>query len=101
MIETTHILMLSLVLLFVGLYGLVSKRNLIRVLISVEILINASLVNIVAFSGALNSASGLILALVGIAVAAAETTVGLAIMILLKREFGTIDTTKIAVLGGE
>lgn len=85
-------LMLALTLFCIGLYGALTKRNTIIVLVSIELMLNAVNINLVAFSklGPAPSMNGQIFALFAIAVAAAEAAVGLAILISLYRNRKTV-----------
>jgi NADH-quinone oxidoreductase subunit K len=78
---------LALILFCIGLYGALTKRNTVIVLISIELMLNAVNINLVAFSkyGIMPSITGQIFALFTITVAAAEAAVGLAILIALYR----------------
>ncbi|MDQ0269244.1 NADH-quinone oxidoreductase subunit NuoK [Cytobacillus purgationiresistens] len=80
-------LTLALVLFCIGLFGALTKRNTVIVLISIELMLNAVNINLVAFSklGMAPSIDGQVFALFAIAVAAAEAAVGLAILIALYR----------------
>ncbi|MBN8201948.1 NADH-quinone oxidoreductase subunit NuoK [Bacillus sp. CMF12] len=80
-------LALALILFCIGLYGALTKRNTVIVLISIELMLNAVNINLVAFSkyGIMPSITGQIFALFTITVAAAEAAVGLAILIALYR----------------
>jgi len=82
---------LSAILFGIGVYGLVSKRNALRLIFSVEIIINSAILNLVAFSRYSNTVSGQTFALFGIAVAAAEVAIGLAIIMLAFRLHQEID----------
>ena len=85
-------LALALILFCIGLYGALSKRNTVIVLISIELMLNAVNINLVAFSklGVAPSIDGQIFALFTMAVAAAEAAIGLAIMIALYRNRKTV-----------
>lgn len=85
-------LTLALVLFCIGLYGALTKRNTVIVLISIELMLNAVNVNLVAFSklGAVPNISGQVFALFSMAVAAAEAAVGLAILFALYRNRKTV-----------
>lgn len=85
-------LILALTLFCIGLYGALTKRNTIIVLVSIELMLNAVNINLVAFSklGPDPSMNGQIFALFAIAVAAAEAAVGLAILISLYRNRKTV-----------
>lgn len=86
-------LALALILFCIGLYGALSKRNTVIVLISVELMLNAVNINLVAFSklGFAPSIDGQIFALFMMAVAAAEAAIGLAILIALYRNRKTVN----------
>jgi len=84
-------LTMAAILFCIGLYGALSKRNAVIVLMSVELMLNAVNLNLVAFSkyGAVPSLDGQIFSLFTISVAAAEVAVGVAILIALFRSRGT------------
>lgn len=86
-------LALALILFCIGLYGALTKRNTVIVLISVELMLNAVNINLVAFSklGVAPSINGQIFALFGMAVAAAEAAIGLAILMALYRNRKTVN----------
>jgi NADH-quinone oxidoreductase subunit K len=86
-------LVLALVLFCIGLFGALTKRNTVIVLISVELMLNAVNLNLVAFSkyGVNPSITGQIFSLFTITVAAAEVAVGLAILIALHRNKKTVN----------
>jgi NADH-quinone oxidoreductase subunit K len=86
-------LMLSAILFCIGLYGALSKKNAVVVLLSIELMLNAVNLNLVAFSklGVNPSLTGQVFSLFNIAVAAAEAAVGVAILITLFRNKGTIE----------
>lgn len=76
---------LSGVLFVIGIVGVLVRRNFIIVLMSIEIMLNAANLNLVAFSHHLQSLSGQVVALFVIAIAAGEAAVGLAIIIVVFR----------------
>ncbi|MBD1383233.1 NADH-quinone oxidoreductase subunit NuoK [Metabacillus arenae] len=86
-------LVLALILFCIGLYGALTKRNTVVVLISIELMLNAVNINLVAFSkfGLNPSITGQIFSLFTIAIAAAEVAVGLAILISLYRNRKTVN----------
>jgi NADH-quinone oxidoreductase subunit K len=86
-VPASAFLALALILFCIGLYGALTKRNTVIVLISVELMLNAVNINLVTFSkyGVDPSITGQIFALFAIAVAAAEAAVGLAILFSLYR----------------
>ena len=76
-------LLLSAVLFCAGVYGVLAKRNAVIVLMSIELILNAVNINLVAFGAHNGTVAGAVFALFVIAVAAAEVGVGLAIVLLL------------------
>lgn len=100
MIRLPLVLMFSAVLFSAGVYGVLARRNAVLVLMSIELMLNAVNVNLVAFSGYLRDAAltGQVFALFVIAVAAAEVGIGLAIVILIYRNRETINVDDVALL---
>jgi len=101
-IPLIYYLVLASILFAIGAYGVLTKRNAVRVLMAIEIMMNASIINLVAFSVYMPSANitGQVFALFAIAIAAAEASIGLAIFILVFRLHGTINIQKIRRLRG-
>lgn len=91
-------LIVSLLLFGIGLFGALSRKNAIAILMSIELMFNAVNLNLIVFSNRLNDIAGQIFVLFIIAIAAAEITVGLAIIINLYREFKDVDVEKINLL---
>ncbi|MBP1171423.1 MULTISPECIES: NADH-quinone oxidoreductase subunit NuoK [unclassified Paenibacillus] len=89
----TPYLTLAAILFCIGLYGALSKKNAVIVLLSVELMLNAVNLNLIAFSkyGVNPGLTGQIFSLFNITVAAAEVAVGIAILIALYRNKGTTD----------
>ena len=79
------ILLLTSALFCMGIYGLVTRRNAIALLLSTELMINAVTINLVAFSRLAGGVTGQVFAVFTIALTVAEVVVGLAIVILLFR----------------
>lgn len=98
MIPVEYDLILSTALFCIGLYGIIVRKNAIIVLMSIEIILNASILNFVAFSSYSGDASGQVFALLGIAVAAAEAAVGLAVLLAVYQTHGTIELDKVRFL---
>ncbi len=100
MIPLQSYLALAAILFVIGLYGVLTKRNLVIVLISIELMLNAVNLNLVAFSqiGPMANLTGQVFTLFTIAVAAAEAAVGLAILIALYRNRKTIDSREQNIL---
>lgn len=92
----------SVILLGIGIYGLTTKRNAIRILFSVELIYNAANLNIIAFARLRSPpiVTGQVLVLFTIALAAMEAAVGLAIIILVSRLNTEIDLSKLSKLKG-
>jgi NADH-quinone oxidoreductase subunit K len=86
-IPTGSVLALAAILFCIGLYGALTKRNLIIVLVSIELMLNAANINLVAFSKLSDkpSLNGQIFSLFTITVAAAEIAVGLALLLAIFR----------------
>lgn len=98
MIPLAWELILSALLFVIGLYGVLVRTNAIVVLMSVEIMFNAPILNLVAFSAYLGDAAGQMFALVAIALAAGEAAVGLAIFLVLYDTHGTVDLSRVRLL---
>ena len=92
-VPASAFLALALILFCIGLYGALTKRNTVIVLISIELMLNAVNINLVTFSkyGVAPSITGQIFPLFTICVAAAETAVGLAILMALYRNRKTVN----------
>ena len=93
-------LLLSAVLFCLGVYGVLARKNGMLVLMSVELILNAVNINLVAFGALTDSVGGSVFALFTIAVAAAEVGIGLAIVLLMYRNRRSIDLTQADLLKG-
>ncbi len=93
-------LLLGAVLFSVGVYGVLARRNGVMVLMSIELMLNAVNLNLVAFGVQHNVVSGQVFALFIIAVAAAEVGVGLAIVLLLYRNRKSIAVDEFDLMKG-
>ena len=95
-----HYLILSAVLFSIGLYGALTKRSAVVILMSIEIMLNGAAIAMLAFSRYIvpTLLTGHIFAIFIIVVAAAEATVGLAIIMAVYRNRQTIDATKIDLM---
>lgn len=93
-------LLLAAVLFCIGVYGVLTRRNGVMVLMSIELILNAVNINLVAFGTYLSDASGQAFALFIIAVAAAEVGVGLAIVLMLYRNRRSIDVDNVDDMKG-
>ena len=95
-----YFLVLSALLFSIGIYGVLARQNAVLVLLSIELMLNAVNINLVAFSAYLREAGlgGQVFALFVIAVAAAEVGVGLAIVILIYRNRRTVDVDEMSLM---
>lgn len=98
--ELIDFLLVSVALLGIGIYGLATKRNAIRMLFAIEIIINAANLNLVAFARFIPNSGGQTMALFSISIAAAEVAVGLALVIVAYRMYKNIDITEFRSLRG-
>ena len=97
-ITTTHYLLLSVALLAIGTIGVLTRRNIVIILMSIELILNAVNINLVAFSRHFNSVNGQVFAIFVITVAVAEAAVGLGILIALFRNKETVQADEIEIL---
>jgi NADH:ubiquinone oxidoreductase subunit K len=93
-------LLLGAALFAIGVYGVLARRNGVMVLMSIELILNAVNINLVAFGALHNSVVGQVFALFVITVAAAEVGVGLAIVLLLYRNRASIDLDEVDSMKG-
>ena len=93
-------LLLSAILFSTGVYGVLAKKNAILVLMSIELILNAVNINLVAFGSLTDDVAGEVFALFTIAVAAAEVGIGLAIVLLIYRNRRSVDLDDVAQMKG-
>jgi NADH:ubiquinone oxidoreductase subunit K len=93
-------LLLGAVLFCVGVYGVLVRKNAVLVLMSIELILNAVNINLIAFGAWRGDIVGSVFALFVIAIAAAEVGVGLAIVLLIYRNRKSVDLDDIAELKG-
>ena len=93
-------LLLAAVLFCIGVYGVLARRNAVLVLMSIELMLNAVNINLVAFGAFHGNVIGQVFALFVIAIAAAEVGVGLAIVLLIYRNRESIDLTEVDLMKG-
>ena len=91
MIGVTHYVALSFVLFAVGVTGVLIRRNLLTVLMSIELILNAANLNLIAFSRHLGDLNGQLFAVFVITLAAGEAAIGLAIIISMYRLKGSVN----------
>lgn len=97
-ITTMHYLALSAALLLIGTVGVLARRNIVIILMSIELILNAVNINLVTFSRQLENMAGQIFAIFIITVAVAEAAVGLGILIALFRNKETVQADEIDLL---
>ena len=102
MITLQHYLMLGLVLFLIGVFGVMTRRNMIGILLGVELMFNGANINLVAFSRFGDSAQmgGQLFALFVITVAAAEAVVGLALVLAIYRHVKSVYVEHMNILKG-
>jgi NADH-quinone oxidoreductase subunit K len=100
MVDATHYLILSTIVFSIGVVGVLTRRNVIIILMSIELMLNSVNLNLVAFSSRLQDLSGQVFAVFVIAVAAAEAAVGLGIVISLFRNKETVNVDEIDLMRG-
>jgi NADH-quinone oxidoreductase subunit K len=98
MITPTHYMLLSTALFIIGVLGVVLRRNIIVIFMSIELILNAVNINLIAFSYQLQNGIGQVFAIFVIAVAAAEAAVGLGIILAFYRNKETINIDEMNVL---
>ncbi|HLT65865.1 MAG TPA: NADH-quinone oxidoreductase subunit NuoK [Flavobacterium sp.] len=95
-----HYIYLSVLLFCIGVFGILYRRNAIVMFMSIEIMLNAANLLLVAFSNYHEDANGQVFVFFTMAVAAAEVAIGLAILVSIYRNIGTIDIDKLKNLKG-
>ncbi|MBR0674723.1 NADH-quinone oxidoreductase subunit NuoK [Roseomonas alkaliterrae] len=100
-VSLAHYLTVSAILLVLGVFGIfLNRKNVIVILMSVELMLLAVNLNLVAFSAALNDLTGQVFTMFILTVAAAEAAIGLAIVVIYFRNRGTIEVEDISTLKG-
>ena len=101
MVELNQFLILSALLFSIGVIGIfLNRKNVIIILMSIEIILLAVNINLVSFSYFLNDLTGQIFSLFVLTVAAAEAAIGMAILVIYNRNAGSIEIEKINTLKG-
>ncbi len=95
-----NFLILGALLFSLGVFGVIARRNAVMVLMSIELILNAVNVNLIAFAMMNNSAEGHVFALYVIAVAAAEVGVGLAMVLMIYRNRRSIALDELSAMKG-
>jgi len=100
-IDIAHYLTVSAILFTIGVFGIfLNRKNVIIILMSVELLLLSANINFVAFSATLHDLVGQVFALFVLTVAAAETAIGLAILVVFFRNRGTIAVEDVNMMKG-
>jgi NADH-quinone oxidoreductase subunit K len=94
MVPAQWYLVLAAAVFCIGLFGILTRRNALLFLMSVELMLNAANINLVAFSLYWGNITGQTFSLFTMALAAAEVAVGIGIILVLYRNFGDVDVTK-------
>lgn len=97
-ITTTHYVLLSAALFLIGTLGVLTRRNLVVILMSIELILNAVNINLIAFSNYYGQVNGQIFAIFVICIAVAEAAVGLGILIAMFRNKGTVLADEVNIL---
>jgi NADH-quinone oxidoreductase subunit K len=98
MIPLSYYMILSGIVFLTGVVGVLLRRNIIIILLSIELMLNATNINFVAFSQYLHDIAGQVFVFFALTVAAAEVAVGLAIIIALYRAKSTINIDEFQLL---
>jgi NADH:ubiquinone oxidoreductase subunit K len=93
-------LLLGALLFAIGVYGVIARRNAVLVLMSIELILNAVSLNLLAFALRSNTVEGHVFALFIIAIAAAEVAVGLAVVLLVYRNRRSISLDELSTMKG-
>jgi NADH-quinone oxidoreductase subunit K len=97
-IPQSHLMILSLALVAIGILGVLIRRNVVIILMSIELILNAANINFVAFSAKWHHLTGQIWGVFNITIAAAEVAVGLAIVIALFRNRETVNVDEMNLM---
>ncbi len=98
MITMTHYLVLSTALFMIGVIGVLTRRNIIVVFMSIELMLNAVNINLIAFSQHIQNVVGQVFAVFVICVAAAEAAVGLGIILAFYRNKETVNIDEMSLM---
>lgn len=97
-VPLSYFLMVSAILFCIGFIGVLTRRNVLVIFMSAELMMNAVNLSLIAFGASLNSMAGQNFVVFVVTVAAAEASVGLAIIIALVRQKPTVDTTDMDIM---
>ncbi len=99
-VTLNHYIILSAILFVIGAYGVITRRNLIVVLMSLELMLNSCNLAFISFSYFLGDLTGQIFMIMAITVAAAEVAVGLAFVVLIYNHNSSLDIDVLKLLKG-
>ncbi len=99
-VPPVHLMVFSLILFAIGMVGVLTRRNVIIILMSIELIMNAANINFIAFSRQLNDIGGQIFSVFTIAVAAGEVAVGLAVVLALFRNRDSVHVDDFHIMRG-
>ena len=94
-------MILSIILFSIGMVRLISRRNIIVIYMSIELLLNAVNLSLIAISGDLGDSSGHVMSLIIIAIAAAEAALFMSLFVVLFRKKGSLDANIFDILGSK
>ena len=100
MVPLSHYLILSIILFFIGTWGVFTRRNAIVIFMCIELMLNAVNVTFVAFSKMLNDVGGQVVVFFVLVVAAAEVVVGLGIIVAVMRRRSGISADDLSLMKG-
>ena len=98
MVPVQHYLFLGIALFTIGVVGVLTRRNVLIILMSIELMMNAVNINLIAFSAQLQHVTGQVFAIFVIVVAAAEAAVGLGIVIAMFANKETVNVSEIDLM---
>ena len=93
-----HFLLLSAILFVIGMLGVLTRKNVLIIFMSVELMLNAVNISLIAFGTSLNSMAGQVFSVFVITLAAAESAIGLGLILVLSRARDTVDVTSVNLL---
>ncbi len=93
-----HFLALSALLFVIGMLGVLTRKNILIIFLSVELMLNAVNISMVAFGRYLDSMAGQIFSVFIITIAAAEAAIGLGLILVLSRTRDSVDVSKVNIL---
>jgi NADH-quinone oxidoreductase subunit K len=99
-VPVEHALLIAAILFTLGIVGLIARRNVLFVLLSIEVMLNAAGLAFIAGGARWAQADGQVMFLIILAVAAAEASVGLAIVLQLHHKFETLDSDQASAMKG-